>query len=161
MTYTEINFILELGIYDTLLLDRDGVINKLRPGDYVKNWEEFEFIPEFLATIPQWTKRVKHIIVVTNQRGVGKKLFSEENLINIHNKMKEEIEKVGGKIEAIYYCTALDDKNPNRKPQPGMFHQILKDYPDINPNHCIMVGDQLSDMQFANNCGIAGIMVNH
>ena len=161
MTYTDISFILELGKYDTLLLDRDGVINKYRPNDYVKNWNEFEFIPDFLSAISTWTKHVKRIIIVTNQRGVGKGLFSEDTLNDIHDKMKEEIENSGGHIENIYYCTALGDKAPNRKPQPGMFRQMLKDYPDIDPNRCLMVGDQLSDMEFASNCGIAGIMINN
>ncbi|MBO7506101.1 MAG: phosphatase, partial [Paludibacteraceae bacterium] len=72
MNYTDITFILEFGIYDTLLLDRDGVINQYRPNDYVKRWDEFAFIPEFLEAIPQWSKLVKRIVIVTNQRGISK-----------------------------------------------------------------------------------------
>ena len=160
MTYKEIGFVLELGIYDTLLLDRDGVINRHIPDDYVKTWNEFEFIPEFLSEIPSWSRIVKRIFVVTNQRGVSKGLFSEDSLKLIHKKMTETIESVGGKIDDIYYCTALADEDPNRKPQTGMYLQICKDYPDTNPNRCLMVGDQISDMQFASNCGIAGVMVD-
>ena len=54
--------------YDTLLLDRDGVINRLRPNDYVKCWEEFEFLPGVFEALKKWTPIVKHIFVVTNQR---------------------------------------------------------------------------------------------
>ena len=161
MTYAEIGLILESGVYDTLLLDRDGVINQYRPNDYVKDWSEFEFIPEFLESISEWSKHVKRIFIVTNQRGIGKGLYTESTLNEIHEKMESKIEEAGGHIDDIYYCTALGDKAPNRKPQPGMFRQILKDYPDIKPDRCIMVGDQPSDMQFASNCGIAGIMVSN
>ena len=65
--------------YDTLLLDRDGVINRLRPNDYVKCWEEFEFLPGVFEALKKWTPIVKHIFVVTNQRGVGKGVMSEND----------------------------------------------------------------------------------
>ena len=70
--------------YDTLLLDRDGVINRLRPNDYVKCWEEFEFLPGVFEALKKWTPIVKHIFVVTNQRGVGKGVMSENDLLEIH-----------------------------------------------------------------------------
>ncbi len=160
MNYTDITFILELGRYDTLLLDRDGIINEYRPNDYVKKWDEFAFIPAFLEVIPQWSKLVKHIVIITNQRGISKGLFTEEDLQEIHDKMVKQIEKVGGRIDKIYHCTALDNKDPNRKPQTGMFQQMLKDFPETDVNRCLMVGDMMSDMQFACNCGIAGILIN-
>lgn len=68
--------------YDTLLLDRDGVINRLRPNDYVKCWEEFEFLPGVFEALKKWTPIVKHIFVVTNQRGVGKGVMSENDCRN-------------------------------------------------------------------------------
>ena len=81
--------------YDTLLLDRDGVINRLRPNDYVKCWEEFEFLPGVFEALKKWTPIVKHIFVVTNQRGVGKGVMSENDLLEIHQKMIAEIENHG------------------------------------------------------------------
>lgn len=63
---------IDISGYDTLLLDRDGVINRLRPNDYVKCWDEFEFLPGVLETLSKWNKQVKRIFIVTNQRGVGK-----------------------------------------------------------------------------------------
>lgn len=144
MTYSDVTLILESGIYDTLLLDRDGVINQYRPNDYVKKWEEFEFIPSFLDAIPQWSKLVKRIVIVTNQRGISKGLFSEKDLNSIHNKMVDQISAKGGRIDKIYYCTALESNHPNRKPQTGMFTQILKDYPETDIDRCLMIGDMLS-----------------
>lgn len=145
--------------YDTLLLDRDGVINRLRPNDYVKCWDEFEFLPNVLETLSKWNKQVKHIFVVTNQRGVGKGLMTEDDLLGIHKRMCDEIVRHGGRIDKIYYCTALTEDDCRRKPGTGMFKEILRDYPDIKPSDCLMIGDSDSDMKFAENCGIKGIKV--
>lgn len=145
--------------YDTLLLDRDGVINRLRPNDYVKCWEEFEFLPGVFESLALFNRHFKHIFVVTNQRGVGKGLMSETDLLFIHEKMCQEIIANGGRIDKIYYCTALAETDNRRKPGNGMFMDILRDYPDVRVEHCLMVGDSDSDMKFAENCSIKGIKV--
>ena len=145
--------------YNTLLLDRDGVINRLRPNDYVKCWEEFEFLPSVLDSLSKWSKQVEHIFVVTNQRGVGKGLMTEDDLRDIHERMCDEIKRHGGHIDKIYYCTALTEEDTRRKPGTGMFKEILSDYPDIKPSGCLMIGDSDSDMKFAENCGITGIKI--
>jgi histidinol-phosphate phosphatase family domain/HAD-superfamily hydrolase, subfamily IIIA len=150
---------IELEGYETLFLDRDGVINRHRPNDYVKTWEEFEFLPDVLEALALFNQKFKYIIVVTNQRGVGKNLMSEGSLRNIHDKMVEEVEKKGGRIDKIYYCTALSNADPNRKPGIGLFLQALRDFPEINRSTCIMVGDSESDMLFAQNAGIKGIRI--
>ena len=142
---------------ETLLLDRDGVINRLRPNDYVKQWSEFEFLPNVKETLAAWAQAVKYIFVVTNQRGVSKGLMTEDDLNAIHHQMCQEIEQTGGRIDQIYYCTSLTEEDPRRKPGIGMFQDILRDYPDINPITTLMIGDSDSDMQFAQNCGIRGI----
>lgn len=143
----------------TILLDRDGVINKLRPNDYVKTWEEFEFIPGVLEMIAQLSARMRHIFIVTNQRGVGKGIMSESTLIQIHKKMVEAIEEHGGRIDKIYYCTATDDNDHFRKPNTGMWQRILEDYLDVKSDSTLMIGDSKSDMQFAKKCGIKGFKV--
>ena len=74
---------IDISGYDTLLLDRDGVINKLRPNDYVKCWEEFEFVPGIFEVLSKWSKHFKYIFIVTNQRGVGKGVMSEQDLLKI------------------------------------------------------------------------------
>lgn len=144
--------------YNTLLLDRDGVINKLRPNDYVKCWDEFEFLPDILKALAKWNKHFKHIFIVTNQRGVGKNLMTEHDLEEIHTRMCQEIERHGGRIDRIYYCTALTNNDNRRKPGNGMFLEILHDYPDIERNKCLMIGDSESDIEFAANCGIQSIL---
>ncbi len=150
MTLQDVN----LDGVQTLLLDRDGVINRLRVNDYVKCWEEFEFLPGVLEAIAKAAKQVNRIFIVTNQRGVGKGLMTERDLKDIHGKMLNAIKSNGGRIDGIYYCTAIDPANPRRKPNSGMFHEILRDFPDVDPCATLMVGDSDSDRQFALNCGI-------
>ena len=141
--------------FDTLFLDRDGVINRLRPDDYVKNWEEFEFMPGMLDRLARWSGRFRRILVVTNQRGVGKGIMSLDDLNRIHDRMIEEIERHGGRIDRVYFCTALSPDDPNRKPQTGMAQQARIDFPDIDFARSLMIGDSESDRQFARNAGMA------
>ena len=141
--------------YDTLLLDRDGTINVHIIGDYVRRWEDFEFIPIVLQTMAYFASHFKYIFIVTNQRGVGKCKYSENDLTNIHERMVEEIAKVGGRIDGIYYCTSLTEEDGRRKPGRSMFDDILRDHPDVNPAKTIMLGDGDVDRDFAKNCGIA------
>lgn len=141
--------------YDTLLLDRDGTINVHLIGDYVKNWKEFEFIPGVLDAMPLFAHHFKHIFIVTNQRGIGKGKYTEADLADIHQHMMDAIQKSGGRIDGIYYCTSLTEEDHRRKPGTGMFEDILRDYPDVDPSKTLMLGDGDVDKEFARNCGIA------
>jgi histidinol-phosphate phosphatase family protein len=148
---------MSLNNFDTLFLDRDGVINKLRINDYVKSWDEFEFLPEVLDALRILSKHFKHIIVVTNQRGVGKGLMTEDMLQDIHKKMIATIESAGGRIDKVYYCTAISENDPDRKPNTGMAMQAKKDFPDIDFSKSVMVGDSEVDNLFAQKLGISYI----
>src|SRR2546425_10823355 len=99
----------------TLFLDRDGVINHEKYLDYVYNYLEFKFYDGVLEAMKTLSDRFGRVIVVTNQRGVEKKLMTEEALLDMHKEMIKEVEASGGKLDAIYYCTSLDDDHPNRK----------------------------------------------
>ena len=68
--------------------------------------------------------------------------------------MEKEIEKAGGHIDAVYYCSDLDDDSPFRKPNPGMGLQAAKQFPDIDLTKAIMVGNTISDMEFGRNLGV-------
>ena len=92
--------------YNTLLLDRDGTINVHIIGDYVRKWEDFEFIPGVLEAMSRFAKHFRYIFIVTNQRGISKGKYTEQDLIYIHEHMIYEIEKVGGRIDKIYYSIA-------------------------------------------------------
>ena len=68
----------------TLFLDRDGVINKKLENDYVKTIDEFEFLPQVLEAIKQFSSHFQKIVIVTNQQGISKKLMTENDLEKVH-----------------------------------------------------------------------------
>ncbi|MDD2594197.1 MAG: HAD-IIIA family hydrolase [Bacteroidales bacterium] len=146
--------------FDTLFLDRDGVINVLREGDYVKNVGEFQFIDGAVEALKMLSGLFSKIIIITNQRGVGKGLMTLRDLEDVHNYMIGEITKAGGRIDRVYVCTDLDEESPNRKPNIGMALQARKDYPDIDLDKSIFAGDSDSDMQFAQNAGIPAVRID-
>jgi D-glycero-D-manno-heptose 1,7-bisphosphate phosphatase len=144
---------------NTLFLDRDGIINQLKPDDYVKTWDEFKFIPGILEALSRWSNQCKYIFIVTNQRGVGKGLMKEESLIEIHEKMLNIINMHNGRIDKIYYCVDVEETSYNRKPNIGMAMQAINDFPDINLSASVMIGDSESDMLFAKRLGVKGIQI--
>src|SRR3954463_569196 len=87
----------------TLFLDRDGVINKKLENDYVKHWIEFEFIDGAVDALKFLKSIFSHIVVVTNQQGIGKRLYRTEDLEIIHKNMVYEIAFHGGKIDKVYF----------------------------------------------------------
>ncbi len=143
----------------TLFLDRDGVINHEKANDYIHTWSEFQFYDGVLEAMAIFSKKFKYIIVVTNQRGIGKGVTKEEDLLFLHKKMKAAVEENGGRIDAIYYCKDVDSISPCRKPNIGMGLQAVKDLPEIYLTKALMVGNTLSDMQFGKNLGASTIFL--
>jgi D-glycero-D-manno-heptose 1,7-bisphosphate phosphatase len=143
----------------TLFLDRDGVINVEKKEDYIRNWDEFSFYKESLIALPILAKKFKTIVVTTNQKGIGKGLMTHADLNHIHTNMTQAITEVGGRIDQIYYCADLDNLSPNRKPQPGMAIQAKEQFPNINFQESIMVGNRTSDMHFGRNAGMHTIFL--
>ena len=137
----------------TLFLDRDGVINHEKHLDYINTWDEFVFYDGVKEAIKIFTSRFKYIVVVTNQKGVGKGITQLANLQIIHQNMLSEIKNAGGRIDRIYFCPDLDETSLNRKPNPGMAFQAKQDFPEIDFTRSIMVGNTLGDMQFGRNIG--------
>ncbi len=143
----------------TLFLDRDGVINHDKDNDYIYNWEEFRFYNDNLSALATISTHFNRIIIVTNQKGVGRGLMSVEDLTGIHDKMVDAIQKAGGHIDKIYYCPDLGDDSPNRKPNAGMAFQAKQDFPEIDFSKSIIVGNRISDMGFGRNAGMHTVFV--
>lgn len=143
----------------TLFLDRDGIINKKRDNDYIKNWSEFSFIEGSLNAMSNLSVVFGKIIIVTNQRGVGRGLMKEEDLIVIHDKMINKILLNKGRIDKIYYCTDVSEFSFCRKPNPGMGIQALSDFPEIDFFKSIIVGDSISDLLFGKNLGMKKVYI--
>lgn len=146
----------------TLFLDRDGVINKLRVNDYVKSWDEFEFLEGVLEALSTFNRHFARIVIVTNQQGVGRGMMAQADLDAIHERMCQEIRSHGGDIHAIYTATILKEHDIEgaRKPGLWMAHSAKKDFPDIDFAKSIMVGDSPSDMHFGRNAGMVTVFID-
>ncbi|HLZ89530.1 MAG TPA: HAD-IIIA family hydrolase [Puia sp.] len=138
----------------TLFLDRDGVINIEKENSYILHYGEFVFYEGVTEALRRCAAVFGHIVVVTNQRGVGKGMMTAADLQDIHEKMIAEIVLAGGRISRIYFADSLDNAHPLRKPQPGMAHAAQRDLPGIDLSRSIMIGNNISDMEFGRNAGM-------
>lgn len=144
----------------TLFLDRDGVINVRKIGEYVRNWSEFIYLPQSDKAIVEFSKIFQRVIVVTNQQGIGKNLMTENDLTAIHEALKADIAQKGGKIDAIYHCPHLASvRCACRKPETGMALQAQQDFPEIDFNYAIMVGDSLTDLQMGQQLNMQNVLI--
>ena len=144
----------------TLFLDRDGVVNTRLVDDYVKNINEFEFMPGVLDAFKVFAEKFGKIIIVTNQQGVGKGIMTMNDVAKVHDFMLKEIENQKGRVDAIYVCPQLkSDPNNFRKPSPKMAYMAQHDFPEIDLEKSIMVGDMNSDLEFGKNCGMYTVFV--
>jgi D-glycero-alpha-D-manno-heptose 1-phosphate guanylyltransferase len=144
----------------TLFLDRDGVINEDKLGSYIFNPDEFVFMKGAMESFKKFNQQFRHIVIVTNQRGVGRGLMTEEALDAIHKKMLDQVKAAGGRIDAIYYCSSIDNTDPKRKPNPGMALQACQELPGIDLSRSMILGNNYSDMQFGRNAGMHTVFIS-
>ena len=146
-----------------LFLDRDGVLNVDQ--GYVHRWEDFRWIPGARETVAAFNRAGWLVIVVTNQSGVGRGYYTEDEMHALHDRMAEELAKAGAHIDAFYFCPQHPDAPqdhyrhpdpPDRKPNPGMLLRALADFP-VDREGSLMVGDKRSDMEAARRAGIRGL----
>ena len=145
-----------------VFIDRDGVINR-NPPSYVKQWEEFFFLPEALPALKLMAEIPWPIIIVTNQSVVGRGIIEMETLVQIHTRMVEEVNKVGGRIDGVYVCPHHPDEVcPCRKPQPGLLLNAANDM-RLELNRSVLFGDSWNDAAAAFNAGVQPVLVwrNH
>jgi len=146
----------------SLFLDRDGVINKRLMDDYVKNVEEFEFLPGVTEAFKKFSEIFGKIFIITNQRGIAREIMTEQDLESVHNFMINCIKNSGGRIDKIYFCPHDRDENCGcRKPDIGSALKAKQDFPEVDFNKSIMVGDTSSDIQFGENAGMYTIKVTN
>ena len=144
----------------TLFLDRDGVINRRLPGQYVTCIKEFEYLTGSLQAIVQLNKIFDRIFIVTNQKGVGKGIMSQEELDHIHDKMRIDLNNKGGDLTAIYAATeATFSPKSLHKPNLGMGLQAKAGFPEIDFKKSIMVGDSISDIEFGRRLGMWTVLI--
>lgn len=144
----------------TLFLDRDGVINTRKMGGYIQSIDEFQFLPGSKEAIANLSTIFQYVFVVTNQQGIGKGIMTESNLLEIHSYMTKEVEKLNGSITKCYFAPDLTSpENTLRKPNIGMGLLAKSEYPEINFEKSIMVGDSDSDIQFGINLGMTTMRI--
>ncbi len=140
-----------------IILDRDGVIN-YDSEYYIKSPEEWIPIPGSLEAIARLTHAGYHVVVATNQSGVGHGLFDIETLHYIHQKMHRLTFETGGLIEAITFCTAIEENHYYRKPNPGMLEDIGRRL-KVSLRGVPAVGDSLRDLLAAQKVSAKPILV--
>jgi D-glycero-D-manno-heptose 1,7-bisphosphate phosphatase len=135
-----------------VFLDRDGVINRKPPEhDYVKQWEELELLPTAAAAIKKLKEAGYFVFVITNQRGVARKLMTAEMVEEIHERLNVRLREAGAEIDAFYWCGHDYYHECNcRKPKPGLVHQAAREW-GVDLADSWMVGDSEVDME----CGLA------
>ncbi len=141
-----------------IFLDRDGVICKNRP-DHVKNWAEFEFLPDVQISLTALSHLGLPIIVVTNQAVIGRRIVLARAVDDIHQRMMAEVAAYGGRIDRVIYCPHRpEDKCRCRKPESGMLLQVA-DEMGINLAQSYLVGDAATDLVAGNSVGCRTFLV--
>lgn len=144
----------------TLFLDRDGVINHQIANDYVKTLSEFKFIDGVLEALPYFAKVFGRIVIVTNQQGINRGIMSEEQLHILHDYMLDCIKTAGGRIDKIYFAPQLaTESGYYRKPGIGMGLHAKKDFPEIDFEKSLMIGDSETDVEFGMKLGMKTVML--
>jgi D-glycero-D-manno-heptose 1,7-bisphosphate phosphatase len=148
-----------------IFLDRDGVINKY-PGDfqYVKSRDEFQFLPQAIAALQKLNAAGYKLFVISNQAGVAKKIYSQEELDAITAKMLTGLANAGVEISGVFYCTHLPDDNcACRKPKAGLVHQAIAELKklgeEMDINQSYFIGDSEMDVQTGKSVGLKTILV--
>jgi len=147
-------------------LDRDGVINSNKiNGGYVGKINHFRWMPGAKKTILFLKKKNFKVVIVTNQSGIARGYFSIKDVYKLHRYLKNELIKFGTNVDKIYFCPYHVDgiiekykkKSNLRKPGIGMFIKASKIW-KIDKKQSFMIGDQATDMAFAENAKIKGYL---
>jgi len=147
-----------------VIFDRDGVLNE--DYGYAYEPEKLVWIPGARAAIKRVNDAGGLVLIATNQSGIGRGYYSEEQMHGFHAEMRRQLAAEGARIDEIYFCPfhedAAEDRyrqadHPDRKPNPGMVLRALRDF-GIDPKNALMIGDKPADVQAANGAGVDGYL---
>lgn len=143
-----------------VFLDRDGVIN-FDPGDYTYNINEFKLNDGIIDNLKKLSDEGYLLIIITNQGGISKGLYSHANVEEIHSYLSDELRKVDVKLSEIYYCPhhSINEECICRKPNSLMIEKSLARF-NIDPKQSYMIGDKMRDVECAEKAGVKGIKVD-
>lgn len=141
-----------------VILDRDGVINE-DSDDYIKCVEEWRPVPGSIEAIALLSGAGFRVVVASNQSGLGRGLFDQETLDEMHAHMHRLVHEAGGEIEGVFYCPHHPDEGCDcRKPKPGLLNQIEREL-DTSVVGAHFVGDTRKDMEVARAKGAIPLLV--
>ncbi len=144
----------------TVFLDRDGILNEKMPEHrYVTRWEEFRILPGVPESVRQLNDAGLRVVVVSNQRGIAKGLYTEADLEAIHAKFQQLLEREGAHIDASFICPHEENECNCRKPLPGLFEQAVARFPQITAATSVMIGDSIVDIEFGRRLGMKTIYI--
>ena len=140
-----------------LFLDRDGVLNRRVVGDYVRDREQFEWLPNASLAVAELRDWAPYLVVVTNQQGVGKGFMGMDDVASIHEQLQRDLTGTNlGAIDSFLVCPHLAGAGCCcRKPKAGLVLRWLDRHPRSEPSLCVVVGDSRSDMELASNVAAA------
>lgn len=135
----------------TAFLDRDGTINVDK--NYLYKVEDFEFLPGVIDGLRLLRQADYQLIIVTNQSGIARGYYSEDDYLRLDRWMKDRLQAEGIEITASYYCPHLPDAAIKkyscdcdcRKPKLAMFHQAIREH-NIDVDQSIVIGDKPRDL---------------
>lgn len=149
---------------NAVFLDRDGTINVEK--NYLYRVEDFVFLPKAINALRLLQEANFKLIIVTNQSGIGRGFYTEEDFRILNKWMLEELSKQGICIDAVYYCPHLPDARIEayrkicncRKPALGLYKQAIKDF-DIDMTHSYSIGDKIRDCSICENMMCKGYLI--
>lgn len=135
-----------------IILGRDGILNRFRE-DHVKEPSEWEPIPGALEAVAKLNHAGWHVVLATNQAGIGRGMIDMSAVNAVHLHMMKMLATKGGRLDAVFFCPhTRDDGCDCRKPLPGMMHDIAQRY-GADLSQVPMVADTLRDLEAAQAAG--------
>lgn len=144
----------------TVFLDRDGVLNEKMPeGQYVTRSKDFHVLPGVPEALRLLNQAGIRVIVVTNQRGIARGLYTAADVEVIHAAFQDALKAAGAHIDAFFICPHDRGQCNCRKPLTGLFNQAVAQFPDITVATSVMIGDSLSDIEFGHRLEMTTIFI--
>ena len=141
------------GKLKAVFLDRDGVINEMRKGDWVRNWSQFKWLPGAKEAAALIRKKGYICLVISNQSCIGRGVVTKAAVDAINKRMVAELGRSGGRIDAVYVCPHRPDEGcACRKPGTLNFKRAMRDF-NLKPDEILFVGDNESDREAARRVG--------